>query len=226
MIRRAALVAAAAAALILPATVLSATVAVAYSSPGASFTLANPKPATGVPFKVHASGAKPNEAVTLTMTRKPASVSPGDMSITKAANAKGVVDFEVTLTEDGVWTLVSTSAAGVVLGTQTVTVADDGAVLLAGESAGAGAVEGAVGEAEAGADTGVAEGAAAEADAGTGAGAEAGAGTADQLSDTGFQGMGLAIGGGVFVLVGTGLVLVAKPRKLAPVVPALVRTGR
>jgi len=84
-----------------------------------------------------------------------------------------VVDFVVTLTEDGTYVLVATSASGAVLSTQTVTVSDHGAVLVAGASATVGG----------------------------------------QLSYTGFQGMGLAAGGGVLVLMGTGLVLVSqRPR--------------
>jgi len=174
MIGRAVLVLAAAAAL-----VLAPTAAMAYAPAGFSVPVTNPTPAAGVPFTVHATGANANEAVTLTMTPDPASI--GTKSLTQIANAQGVVDFVVTLTEDGTYVLVSTSASGAVLSTQTVTVADHGAVLVAGASA----------------------------TAGTGASATVGG----QLSYTGFQGMGLAVGGGVLVLVGTGLVLVSqRPR--------------
>ena len=184
MIRRAVLVVAAAVALI-----LAPAAAMAYAPAGFSVPVTDPTPAVGVPladpppaavpFTVHATGANANEAVTLTMTPDPASI--GTKSLTQIANAQGVVDFVVTLTEDGTYVLVSTSASGAVLSTQTVTVADHGAVLVAGASA----------------------------TAGTGASATVGG----QLSYTGFQGMGLAVGGGVLVLVGNGLVLVSqRPR--------------
>jgi len=185
MIRRAVLVVAAAVALILaPAAAMAYapagfSVPVTDPTPVASVPVTDPTPAVAVPFTVHATGANANEAVTLTMTPDPASI--GTKSLTQIANAQGVVDFVVTLTEDGTYVLVSTSASGAVLSTQTVTVADHGAVLVAGASA----------------------------TAGTGASATVGG----QLSYTGFQGMGLAAGGGVLVLVGTGLVLVSqRPR--------------
>jgi len=239
MIRHAVLVVAAAVALI-----LAPTAAMAYAPAGFSVPVTDPTPAAGVPvtdptpaagipvkdptpaavpFTVHATGANANEAVTLTMTPDPASI--GTKSLTQIANAQGVVDFVVTLTEDGTYVLVATSASGAVLSTQTVTVADHGAVLVAGASvtAGTGA------SVNAGTAASVTAGTGASAAAGTGASAAAGtdasvtagtaAGTAasvtvgGQLSYTGFQGLGLAVGGGMLVLVGTGLVLVSqRPR--------------
>jgi hypothetical protein len=151
----------------------------AYAPAGFSASVTDPTPAAGVPFTVHATGANAKQAVTLTMAPDPASI--GTKSLTQIANAQGVVDFAVTLTEDGTYVLVSASASGAVLSTQTVTVADRGAVLIAGASATAGA----------------------------GAGTPVGG----QLSHTGFQGMGLAVGGGVLVLAGVSLVLVSqRPR--------------
>ena len=202
MIRRAVLVVAAAVALI-----VAPAAAMAYAPAGFSVPVTDPTPAVAVPFTVHATGVNANEAVTLTMTPDPASI--GTKSLTQIANAQGVVDLVVTLTEDGTYVLVATSASGAVLSTQTVTVSDHGAVLVAGASATAGTGAGAT------------AGTAASATAGTGASITAGtaAGTAatvtvgGQLSYTGFQGLGLAVGGGMLVLVGTGLVLVSqRPR--------------
>ena len=203
MIRRAVLVAAAAIALI-----LAPTAAMAQAPAGFSVPQANPT-ADGVPFKVIASGAKANEAVTLTMTPDPASI--GTRSLTQIANARGVASFVVTLTADGTYLLVSKSASGVVLTSQTVTVSDHGAVIVAGTSAAAGkAVTAAAGKA-ATASAGKA------ATAATGKAATAATGTAarGQLAFTGFGGMGLLVGGGVLVLAGTGLVLVIRRRTSA-----------
>jgi hypothetical protein len=176
MIRRAVLVAAAAVALI-----LAPTAAMAQAPAGFSVPQANPT-AAGVPFKVIASGAKANEAVTLTMTPDPASI--GTRSLTQIASARGVATFVVTLTEDGTYLLTSKSASGVVLTSQTVTVSDHGAVIVAGTSAAAG----------------------------TAASAATGTAARGQLAFTGSRGMSLPIGGGVLVLAGTGLVLVARRR--------------
>jgi len=209
MIRRAVLVVAAAVALILaPAAAMAYapagfSVPVTDPTPVASVPVTDPTPAVAVPFTVHATGANANEAVTLTMTPDPASI--GTKSLTQIANAQGVVDFVVTLTEDGTYVLVSTSASGAVLSTQTVTVSDHGAVLVAGASATAGTGA----SVTAGTGASVTAGTGASVTAGTGAGTAVGG----QLSYTGFQGMGLAVGGGVLLLVGTGLVLVSqRPR--------------
>jgi len=126
------------------------------------------------------------------MTRNPTSAgNAGVWRVIKNANAGGVVDFPVALAVDGVWVLESTGSTGAVLGTQTVTVADHGAVI--------------VGDASAGSDTAAAAGAGSTGGAVTGGTAATG-----QLSRTGFQGMGLAMGGGLFVLLGAGAVLVAR----------------
>jgi hypothetical protein len=192
MIRRAVLVAAAAVALI-----LAPTAAMAQAPAGFTVPQVNPT-AAGVPFKVIASGAKANEAVTLTMTPDPASI--GTTSLTQIANARGVATFVVTLTADGTYLLVSKSASGVVLTSQTVTVSDHGAVIVAGTSAAAGTV------------ASVPAGKAVTATAGTAASAATGTAARGQLAFTGFGGMGLLVGGGVLVLAGTGLVLVVRRR--------------
>jgi hypothetical protein len=192
MIRRAVLVAAAAVALI-----LAPTAAMAQAPAGFSVPQGDPS-AAGVPFKVIASGAKANEAVTLTMTPDPASI--GTRSLTQIANARGVASFVVTLTADGTYLLVSKSASGVVLTSQTVTVSDHGAVIVAGTSAAAGTV------------ASVPAGKAVSATAGTAASAATGTAARGQLAFTGFGGMGLLVGGGLLVLAGTALVLVIRRR--------------
>jgi len=202
--RRALLVAAAAAALILvpsaamahtPSTANAATVAIRAQTSSGS-------PSAGVPFTVRATGATANETVTLTITRHPALAGKPPRLLTQTANAKGAVEFEVTLKEDGTYTLVSTRANGSVLGRQSVTVVDRGSVIVAGEGAAA-----AAGDATAGMAAGESEGTAAVGTPGA------------QLAFTGFQDLGLAAGGGVLVLVGAGVALVSSriSRKRPPV---------
>jgi len=231
MIRRAVLVVAAAVALILAPTAAMAYAPAGFSvpvtdpTPAAGVPVTDPTPAVAVPFTVYATGANANEAVTLTMTPDPASI--GTKSLTQIANAQGVVDFVVTLTEDGTYVCVATSVSGAVLSTQTVTASDHGAVLVDGASAtsgtGVSVTAGAGVSATAGAGTGASATArtGASATAGTGASATAGTGVSaavgGQLSYTGFQGMGLAVGGGVLVLVGTGLVLVSQRPRVSSV---------
>jgi pilus assembly protein FimV len=210
MIGRAVLVAAAAAALI-----LAPTAAMAQAPAGFGVPAADP-PVAGVPFTVHATGAKANEVVTLTMTPDPASI--GTRSLTKIADASGVVDFAVTLTEDGTYVLTSTSASGADLGTQTVTVSDHGAVIVAGTSAAAGkaasAAAGKAASAAAGKAVSAAPGKAVSAAPGKAVSASTGTAARAQLSFTGFGGMSLVVGGVVLVLAGTGLVLVTRRRTL------------
>ena len=208
MIGRAVLVAAAAAALIFAPTAAMAQAPAGFGVPQADL------PAAGVPFTVHATGAKANEVVTLTMTPDPASI--GTRSLTKTADAQGVVDFAVTLTADGTYLLVSKSASGVVLTSQTVTVSDHGAVIVAGTSAAAGkaasANTGTAASVTAGKAASAPAGKAASAAAGKAVSASTGTAARPQLSFTGFSGMSLLVGGVVLVLAGTGLVLVTRRR--------------
>jgi hypothetical protein len=209
MIRRAVLVAAAAVALILAPAAAMAQAPAGFSPPQVDST-----PAAGVPFKVIASGAKANEPVTLTMTPDPASL--GITSLTQIASARGVASFVVRLTADGTYLLVSKSASGVVLTSQTVTVSDHGAVIVAGTSAAAGTAAsvtaGKVSSAAAGKAATASTGKAATAATGKAVTAATGTAARGQLAFTGFGGMGLLVGGGVLVLAGTGLVLVIRRR--------------
>ena len=202
MVRRAVLVAAAAVALI-----LAPTAAVAYAPAGVSVPRADPTPPAGVPFTVVARGAKANEAVTLTMTPDPASI--GTRSLTRKANARGEVSFLVTLTTDGTYVLTSRSASGAVLGTQTVTVVQNGAVIVAGTSATAASTP-------AGKPATAPAGTPASTSAGTPAtaGSQASANTGRQLAFTGWQGDDLIVGAVALLISGTGLVLLARRRTL------------
>jgi len=106
----------------------------------------------------------------------------------------------------GAYELVSTNASGAVRGRQSVTVVDQGSVIVAGEGASAAAGGATVGEGRA---------------AGEASGTAAGTDEGGQLASTGFRGIDLAAGAGVFVLAGTGLVLVASfPRHRKPESPA------
>ena len=192
MFRRAVLVAAAAAlALILAPSAAMA----AYNAPGFAATVSNPSPAIGQPVTVTLSGAKANEAITLTVSPDSAAVGSGAIridgtvttSLTKNANASGVASFTVTLGAAGSFTLTFTNAAGAVLSTQTLT-----AHAVGGASGGA-----------AGGASGVVPGGA----SGTGAGG--------QLPRTGFEGTGIAVGGGLLVLAGAGAMVLARRRKTA-----------
>src|ERR1035437_9194978 len=215
MIRRAVLVAAAAVALI-----LAPTAAMAQAPAGFSVPQGDPS-AVGVPFKVIASGARANEAVTLTMTPDPASI--GTRSLTQIANARGVASFVVTLTQDVTYLLESKRASGLVLPSQTVTVSDHGAVIVAGTSAAAGTAAsvtaGKASSAPAGKAVSAPEGKAVSGAAGTATSATArkaataatGTAARGQLAFTGFGGMSLLVGGAL-VLAGTGLVLVIRRR--------------
>jgi hypothetical protein len=193
MIRRAVMVAAAAVALIVaPAAAMAQAAAPQAAFPrapaGSGFPVVDPSPAAGVPFTVRASGARANESVTLRITRRPASNGSHPRSLTKSANASGVVDFVVTIAEDGTYTLVSTSASGSTLSRQSVTVVDQGTVIVAGE----GAAASSAGSAPAAAPR-----------------------VGGRLASTGLQGLGLAGGGGVLVLAGAGLVRVGRRREAA-----------
>lgn len=126
--------------------------------------------------------------MTLTITRRPASNGSPPRSLTKSANASGVVEFAVTIAEDGTYTLVSTIASGSTLSRQSVTVLDQGTVIVAGE----GAAASSAGSAPAGSSVGSAPAAPPRA--------------GDRLASTGLQGLGLAGCGGALVLAGAALV--------------------
>lgn len=195
--------------------------AVMQALAGSGFSVADSSPATGVPFTVRASGARANESVTLRITRRPASNGSHPRSLTKSANASGVVEFVVTIAEDGTYALASTSASGSTLSRQSVTVVDQGSVIVAGE----GAAASSAGAAASGAGAAASRAGAAASSVGSvprsvgSAASSAGSvpvaapRVADRLASTGSPGLGLAGGGGVLVLAGAGLVKVARRRE-------------
>ncbi len=206
MIRRAVMVAAAAVTLTLVPSAAMAQAVASRAPAGVGSSVVDSSPSPGVPFTIRAAGASANESVTLRITRRPALNGNPPRSLTKSANARGVVEFVVTIAEDGTYTLVSTSARGSTLSRQSVTVVDQGAVIVAGEGAAAASAPAAsvpAGTAPAG---GVPAGPAAPAVAPRVGG---------RLASTGSQGLGLAGGGGVLVLAGAGLVAVARRRRTA-----------
>jgi hypothetical protein len=111
VIRRTALVSAAAATL-----VLAPTAAFAYDAPGFSSTVSDPTPAAGAPIVLSVDGdpAIAGKEVVLTVTSNPASIPSsaiqiaGTASKTKVANAQGFVDFTVTLSQPGTYSAVAT----------------------------------------------------------------------------------------------------------------------
>ncbi len=155
----------------------------AYNAPGFSSSVSDPSPALGQPFNVALSGATPGEAITLTVTTDPASISSASIEIagtkafTRVADANGAVAFAVTLTAGGTYTLTMTNPSGAVLSTQTVA-------------------------------AGLAPGANSPVVAGS-------SGSSGVLTDTGYGGTGLAIGGVLLVLAGAGATMFARRRKTA-----------
>lgn len=105
------------------------TAALAYDAPGFDTTTTDPTPALGEPITLSTSGAEPGEQVTATVTTDPASISndaitiAGTKSMTKAADANGVVAFSVTLNAAGTFTVRITDASGALLGDEVLQVA-------------------------------------------------------------------------------------------------------
>jgi hypothetical protein len=111
VIRRTALVSAAAAAL-----VLVPTAAMAYDAPGYSSSVTDATPAAGAPIAVAVNGdaAIAGKTVLLTVTSTPASLPnsaiqiAGTATASKVANASGDVQFSVTLSQAGTYSAVAT----------------------------------------------------------------------------------------------------------------------
>jgi hypothetical protein len=120
------------------------TAAMAYEAPGYDATVSDATPALGVPVAVNMTGADANEAVTLTVTSVPASISNDDIQIagtkamTKRMNASGAGTFMVTLRVSGTYNLTMTDPAGATLSTQTLAAGTAGAAAgVAGATTGA-----------------------------------------------------------------------------------------
>ena len=115
MIRRALLLVAAAALLVLTPSVAIA--APSYNAPGYNATVSDSTPAAGQCIAVTTTGlANANKLFTLEVT------GPSTTSLTATANASGVATFSVCLTKVGDYTLTVKNAEGAVVSTQTITV--------------------------------------------------------------------------------------------------------
>jgi len=188
-----------------------------YGATGFQTTVSDSTPASGVPFTVNISGADEGALVTLAVTNDVTSMGSqgiyiaGAASHTQAASASGTLTWTVTITKAGTYRIVATNAAGKVVGTNHVAVSPVEAV--AGAAAPAGKAGAAAPAGKAGAPAAPAAQAAPLAKAG--AVAAPAARVAGQLAKTGFNAAGLAVGGVLLVLAGSGAALVARRRRSA-----------
>lgn len=99
-----------------------------YPASGFTFTVSDSTPASGASFTANLTGGPANTAIILTVTSKVTWMSSdgidiaGTKAFTVMRDANSAAAWTVTLTEAGAYTLVDTNTAGVVRGTQTVTV--------------------------------------------------------------------------------------------------------
>ena len=172
------------------AVVLVPSVAMAYNAPGYSSSVSDSTPVAGQSVTITVQ-ANPNEAIRLVVT------SPdGVKTFNGTANASGVATFTFAAPAEGTTTIQAFNAAGKLVSDQTLNVA------AAGNNGGNNGDNG-----DNLSPTGPTDN----------TGNNTGNNNGDQLSDTGFNGMGLAAGGGALVLAGAGAVVVAKRRRSAHV---------
>ena len=170
MIRRILLVAAAAVAVVL---VPSVAMAANYNAPGYSSSVSDSTPTVGHPITVTVNGGLANagKMITLVITSDNST-----MSLTRRANANGVVKFTFKLSAAGTYQVEAKNAAGALVSSQTLSVSSQNASAFpAAPDKNKGGMH----------------------------------------PNTGFDGLPLALGGGVLVLAGTGAVVVAKRRRSA-----------
>jgi hypothetical protein len=113
MIRRAFVLAAAAALLI-----LTPSVAMAYEAPGYSSAVSDSTPAAGQCITMTVDGGPANAGKVLTLNV----TGPSTKTLTATADASGVATFSVCLSVVGDYTLTATNADGAVVADQTITV--------------------------------------------------------------------------------------------------------
>jgi LPXTG-motif cell wall-anchored protein len=113
MIRRALMLVAAAALL-----VLTPSVAMAYEAPGFTSTVSDSTPAAGQCITMSVNGGAANAGTVFTLT----ATGPSTTSLTATASAAGAASFQFCPTAVGDYTLTVTNPAGSVVATQTVTV--------------------------------------------------------------------------------------------------------
>ena len=157
----------------------------AYNAPGFAATVSDPSPATGQPVTVVLSGAKANGEVTLTVSPDSASVGSGGIRIDGTATTS----LTKTANASGVASFTVTLAAA---GSFTLTFTNAAGAVLSTQTLIAHAAGGASGVVPGGAS---------------------GSGAGGQLSRTGFEGGGLAVGGGLLLVVGAGAMVLARRRK-------------
>ena len=116
MIRRALMLVAAAALLVLTPSVAIA--APTYAAPGYTVTVSDATPASGQCTTLTVSGGAENAGKVYTLN----ATGPSTTSLTATANASGAASFQVCLTKVGDYTLTVTNADGAVVATQTITV--------------------------------------------------------------------------------------------------------
>lgn len=120
--------------------------AMAYEAPGVTVAVTDATPALGAPVSVTISGAQPNELVGLTVTSDPISLPndsisiAGTKSLGKAADANGVVVFQVSFSSAGVFTAQAEGTASGLLATQVLTAAAPGAAAPAATATSSGAL--------------------------------------------------------------------------------------
>lgn len=113
MIRRALMLVAAAALL-----VLTPSVAMAYEAPGFTSTVSDSTPASGQCTTMTVNGGTANAGEVFTLNVTGASTT----SLTSTASAAGVASFQVCLTAVGDYTLSVTNSDGALVADQTITV--------------------------------------------------------------------------------------------------------
>lgn len=116
MIRRALLLVAAAALLVLTPSVAIA--APSYAAPGYTVTVTDATPASGQCTTMTVTGGAANAGNVYTLN----ATGPSTTSLTATANASGAASFQVCLTKVGDYTLTVTNSDGAVVATQTITV--------------------------------------------------------------------------------------------------------
>lgn len=124
MIRRAVLVAAAAAAL-----VLAPSAALAYNAPGFSSSVSDSTPAVGQSTTVTVQGGLANANKVITLVVKSGATT---KTFSATANASGVATFTFTLGVAGNYTVQAFSAAGALVSDQVLTVAAGAAAAAPG----------------------------------------------------------------------------------------------
>jgi hypothetical protein len=171
------------------ALILTPSVAMAYNAPGFSSSVSDSTPSIGQPVTVTVNGAGAGEMIKLVITS-----ANSTKSMSQKANASGVAAFTFTLSAAGTYKVEAFNAAGALVSDQVLTVASQANSGVPPDTSGVPS------------DT-----------SGVPSGTSGVPSSGAKLGTTGFDGMPLAVGGGVLVLAGAGAVLVARRRRSAQV---------